>query len=129
MSESRRRTSLQRGSTLLAACLLAASCRSAPREAEPPPNDTVQFIKWLTDDTSATAFYKTRVALTDCATQATEMTALWGVVVRPKLQGTRWSTITLWPEEPSGRSASFIFTRDASGAWRAAAPCLVTIAP
>ena len=112
---------------LLAIGLTAVSCRPASKETAAPPAHGARYVKWLEDEAGVTAFYKTPTLLTDCPAQAAEMTTLWRMVVEPKLQGTHWSTLTLFPEEPSGRSASFTFTRDASGDWRADGPCRVRI--
>jgi hypothetical protein len=114
------------GRRLLAgACLAFASC--APAAVDGPAPQPIHDVDWLTDEASATVFYRTKTSLTDCATQATEMARFWGEVVRPRLKDRRWGTVTLFPEEPSGRSASFTFRPVASGAWQADGPCLVKI--
>ena len=83
----------------------------------------------LTDDVGATVFYKTHTSLDDCAAQRAEMPLVWHEHVRGRLSEAGWTSVTLLPEEPSHRSASFTFRLNQSGVWRTDAPCVVSIGP
>jgi hypothetical protein len=131
---------LRRGGLLIvaAACAAAAACgqpQPAPPPSDPPASSTTGLagsftdVRVLAEDDDPYFFYKTRISLRDCGAQRTEMPLVWHEHVRGRLKDGHWTHVTLFPEEPSGASASFTFTRRASGEWRADAPCLVTIAP
>ena len=114
------------------ASMVVTACGQPP--AVPPPSTTslagaFTDVNVLADEAEATFFYKTRTTLVDCAAQRAEMPLVWHEHVRGRLADARWTRVTLFPEEPSRRSASFTFQLGDSGAWRADAPCLVTIAP
>jgi hypothetical protein len=126
---------------LVAVALVVTACGQPP-PATPlpaaPPAMTVRpspglvgsftDVRVLADGGEATLFYKTRTALRDCAAQRAEMPLVWHEHVRGRLADARWVRVTLFPEEPSGTSASFTFEQGESGTWRADAPCRVTIA-
>jgi hypothetical protein len=105
-----------------------------PSSAPPEPPSTTGLagsftdVEVLADDAEPTFFYRTRTSLRDCVAQRQEMPLVWHEHVRGRLKDGHWTRVTLFPEEPSGGSASFTFERRASGEWRAEAPCLVTIA-
>jgi hypothetical protein len=128
-----------RSVTVAVLCLVANACAQPqpvlPSSAPPEPLSTTGLagsftdVQVLADDAEPTFFYKTRTSVRDCAAQRKEMPLVWHEHVRGRLQDAHWIRVTLVPEEASNTSVSFTFGRAESGAWRADAPCLVTIAP
>jgi len=132
---------------MVAVALAAAACErqlpATPPAATPPSaalaatptRSTARLagsftgVHVLAEGADATLFYKTKTSLRDGAAQVAEMPIVWHEDVRGRLADARWTRVTLFPEEPSHTSAGFTFRLDRSGAWRADAPCLVTIAP
>jgi len=132
---------------MVAVALAAAACErqlpATPPAATPPSaalaatptRSTARLagsftgVHVLAEGADATLFYKTKTSLRDGAAQVAEMPIVWHEHVRGRLADARWTRVTLFPEEPSHTSAGFTFRLDRSGAWRADAPCLVTIAP
>jgi hypothetical protein len=106
------------------AALAATPTRSTARLA-----GSFTDVHLLAEGADADFFYKTYTSLNDCGAHRAEMPIVWHEHVRGRLADAGWTRVTLFPEEPSRRSASFTFQLDESGAWRADAPCQVTIAP
>jgi len=73
--------------------------------------------------------YTTLRALVDCRGQAIEMNDVWTRIVKGQLKDPAVRTIVLFPADLGGRSASFTFSSNESGRWRAEAPCSIDIAP
>jgi hypothetical protein len=55
------------------------------------------------------------------------MPKVWDQLVEPHARNASLQSVTLIPEDPSGVSVSFEFTKGASGQWAALAPCSISI--
>lgn len=71
--------------------------------------------------------YRTRTSSRDCEAQRAEMPRVWNLVVNARLASSHAQSVTLVPEDPSGLSVSFQFTKSPTGEWAAAAPCSIGI--
>ena len=71
--------------------------------------------------------YRTRISSRDCNAQAAEMPEVWNQVVKARLTDSVLRRVVLFPEDPSGQSVSFEFTKNASGRWSASGPCVISI--
>ena len=78
--------------------------------------------------------YRTHSSLRDCAAQVEEMPQVWEMVVKERLNDPAITRVVLFPEETSGQSVGFAFSKDSTENWKdstenwgAAAPCSITI--
>ena len=71
--------------------------------------------------------YRTRTSIRDCKAQASQMPEVWNLIVRTRLKDNAFQRVILFPQDPTGESASFAFTKNATGHWSASAPCSIRI--
>jgi hypothetical protein len=113
---------------VLAACLLSACTRStADRTAEQVPQPDIRlengrvltevFVLTNESDNSATLFYRTSLSLSDCDAIQKEVRDVWSQSLRDLAIRQSHGDVTIFPEDASGRSQSFIYRRDGT-AWR-----------
>ena len=102
----------------------AAACVRSPAPAIKAEDVTVRV-----DDSGMSVFYRTTGALRDCVKHASEVPAVWALVVKPRLHNSPVTHVTVWPEDSSGRSVSIHFTRDQAGRWSSEAFCAIRIPP
>jgi hypothetical protein len=111
--------------TLLVACGPEATPDGQRRG--PPEAMKIDDVR-ITDGESGLMFqYHTRTSSRDCDAQAAEMPTVWKLVVDSRLSPSHPQRVILVPEDPSGWSVGFEFTKSASGQWSAAAPCRIGI--
>jgi hypothetical protein len=91
--------------------------------AEPMKIDDVR----ITEGNPLIFQYRTRTSSRDCEAQAAEMPKVWNLLVNARLSGSHAQSVLLFPEDASGLSVSFEFTKSPSGQWSAAAPCSISI--
>ena len=70
--------------------------------------------------------YRTQTPTGDCKAQAAEMPKVWDLIVKSRLQDSSVPVVVLFPEDPSGQSVGFEFTKGESG-WSSPGPCLTII--
>jgi hypothetical protein len=80
-----------------------------------------------TDALGLIVHYRTRISIGDCGAQTSEMPQVWDLVVKDRLEDSAVQTVTLFPEDASGRSVAVTFTKNTSGQWSASAPCSISI--
>lgn len=97
--------------------------------SEAPKGPDVETKNISRDGDTVYVHYTTLRALVDCPGQAIEMNDVWTRIVKEQLRDPPIRTVVLFPSDLGGRSASFGFTSNASGRWRAEAPCVIEIAP
>jgi hypothetical protein len=116
---------------VLATVVLATACDRAAPTRENQRGVPAEAIK--IDDVHIRAVesglmfqYRTRTSSGDCRAQAVEMPKVWDLVVKARLKDSRVQRVILFPEDPSGQSVSFEFTKSVSR-WSSAAPCSIAI--
>ncbi len=116
---------------IVSVMIFVAGCDRAPQLAEqrrvPAGPLSVSEVKVREEGTSLTVQYHTPTPSADCAAQAAEMPGVWALVVRPRLSVSSVRRVVMFPEDASGQSVSFEFTKGGSGLWSAAAPCPIKI--
>jgi hypothetical protein len=117
---------------VVATLVLALACNQATSVERGEPTVTANTFKvddlHITADDSGLMFqYRTSSSSTDCKAQAADAPKVWDLVVRPRLNDSHVQRVILFPEDQSGTSVSFEFTKSASGQWSAAAPCSIAI--
>src|SRR5262245_41543670 len=116
---------------LVATMVLAASCdRGASTRADQRGATVGPFkvadVHVRTGEARLMFQYRTQTASGDCKAQVGEMPNVWDQLVKAGLTDSHVEHVILFPEDPSGQSVGFEFTKTASG-WSAEAPCSVTI--
>ena len=96
-----------------------------PETASAPPVN-VEDVHITGTDSDFVVFYRTRTSIRDQEAQMAEIPKVWNIVVRPRLKPST-TRVTMVPEEPSGTSVSFAFTKSVGGGWTALAPWKVVI--
>jgi hypothetical protein len=98
-------------------------------EAKPPASFKREDITSVTQrGADLIVDYRTRTSLRDCKPQTAEMTQVWDLVVRERLSDAALTRVILSPEENSGLSVAFSFTKAPSTTqWSASAPCAIDI--
>ena len=111
---------------LVTACGRAASVSEGQRNvpAEPVKIDAVDI---RAVDSRMVVHYRTPASSGDCKAQAAEMPKVWDQIVKSRLRDTSVQRVVLFPEDASGQSVGFEFTKSASGQWSVAAPCSIRI--
>ena len=114
------------------ALVLALGCNQATSVERGEPTVTANTFKVddlhiTADDSGLIIQYRTSSSSTDCKAQAADAPKVWDLVVRPRLSDSHVKRVILFPEDQSGTSVSFEFTKPASGQWSAAAPCSIAI--
>lgn len=69
-------------------------------------------------DQSLTLFYRTKVSLSECQGAQAEVREVWSQTLQSEADKRKARRVTVFPEDPSGRSQSFRFTRDQGEQWR-----------
>jgi hypothetical protein len=105
---------------LIAIIFLAAACDRAP----------VLKIDHVSVHPSALGGlvfnYQTSTPSADCKAQIAEFPKVWDLVVKPHLTDSHLERVILFPEDPSGQSVSFEFTKSGPG-WESPGPCPASI--
>jgi len=70
--------------------------------------------------------YRTQTPTGDCKAQAVEMPKVWDLAVKTRLRDSDVPRVVLFPEDPSGQSVGFEFTKGESGC-SSPGPCPTTI--
>lgn len=121
---------LRHGCVILTAVLVIACGRESSvnghRRTESAAPVNVEDVQIMGTDSEFTVFYSTRTSIRDQQAQVEEIPRVWNAVVRPRLK-TSTTQVIMFPEDPSGTSVSFGFTRSADGRWIALAPWKIVI--
>jgi hypothetical protein len=96
-------------------------CGGAPAE-----NAKISDVLTSHTDSRLMFRYRTESSSEDCRVQAAEMPKVWDQLMKPYARNSNVQSVTLMPEDPSGVSVSFEFTKGPSGQWAAMAPCSIT---
>jgi hypothetical protein len=117
---------------VIATAVLALACNQATSVERGEPTVTANTFKVddlhiTADDSGLIIQYRTSSSSTDCKAQAADAPKVWDLVVKPRLSDSHAERVILFPEDQSGTSVSFEFTKRASGQWSAAAPCSIAI--
>jgi hypothetical protein len=111
--------SLRHGVVLVAA--LGMACSGEPSMDRNTPLN-IEEVHVRADPSDIMVQYRTPTPIRDCKAHAAEMPKVWDLVVKDRL-GESVERVTLFPENPSGESASTTFVKSADGEWASTALC------
>ena len=106
---------------VVGATMLASACdRAAPAGGEAL---NIEKVDISSIDSGIYVLYRTTTPTRDCNAQGAEMPRVWKRIVKARLNDSSIRRVILFPEDTSGHSVSFEFTKDASGQWSSVGPC------
>jgi hypothetical protein len=115
---------LRRMSLVVVVALTGCDRPASIRGDRPVTIDDLRISK--TDSSRLLFQYRTPTPTADCKAQEMELPKVWDLVVKSHLSDHSDQPIVLFPEDRSGQSVSFEFTKTASG-WSSEGPCPTTI--